>query len=703
MRKLYRLKAKLFFFVCLFGLLSFLLCGFPGESYKTRNVIICVMDGVRWSETFGDTDLQYIPRMGNELRPQGTLFTHFYNDDVTITRAGHSTILTGTWQKNRNKGPTLTRPTVFDYAGDELNIPPEKAWIIFGKGDYAFTPQTTFPAYVDRFSPYFENDFGEDSLEGDRAVFNRISEVIDEHQARLIFANFGATDHFAHSGYWERHTQAIRRLDDLLVRLWEKIQTSSNYKDQTTLILLNDHGLHTDGVLEGFAEHGDSCEGCRHVMLLIVGPDIKKAGTVSRPTFQIDIAPTVGELLGFQTPLARGEVLKDCLLTHLGLNRKEARTECAQRAVRMEELAGGSLIKQKADSVLNTHSSEAGTLPPSADSAILLWGMLSAHDKTGDPRYLEFVKNWAEKNLEPPPDRAGYAGLVLSELAYRVKDAHAQKGLIDAAKRMALQIEPLIGRLSSEEQGRELALYTIFLASLGEAAKDQALWKRAKDALISYLRAADVKKGWAAAEMPVSGREKGQKSEVSIPTGKILPITPGLERTPHSSWILLAVAFVRSHGFPFKGEYLSDVPDLRAEGFIQAYLAARDLPAPGSIWPNFLQSALNIAALKELENRISLFGSLDEFSELELSGARPGAPEILPPLPLIKREIPMKITGKNYNVQYGFPAYRDINFTGDLLRLYTEYARTDLEVGSLLLALAPLPAIPLEPQFKTPE
>ena len=59
--------------------------------------------------------------------------------------------------------------------------------------------------------------------------------------------------------------------------------------------------------------------------------------------------------------------------------------------------------------------------------------------------------------------------------------------------------------------------------------------------------------------------------------------------------------------------------------------------------------------------------------------------------------------GKNYNVQYGFPAYKDIEFTGDLLRLYAEHAQTDLEVGAYLLALAPRPSVPLEPQYVSPK
>ncbi len=48
------------------------------SGYKTKHVFIVVMDGVRYSETFGDSTHALIPRLYNDLRPEGTLFTNFY-------------------------------------------------------------------------------------------------------------------------------------------------------------------------------------------------------------------------------------------------------------------------------------------------------------------------------------------------------------------------------------------------------------------------------------------------------------------------------------------------------------------------------------------------------------------------------------------------------------------------------------------------
>jgi predicted AlkP superfamily pyrophosphatase or phosphodiesterase len=63
------------------------------SGYKTKHVFIVVMDGVRYSETFGDSTHALVPHLYNDLKPEGTLFTNFYNRGITVTRQGHSTLI----------------------------------------------------------------------------------------------------------------------------------------------------------------------------------------------------------------------------------------------------------------------------------------------------------------------------------------------------------------------------------------------------------------------------------------------------------------------------------------------------------------------------------------------------------------------------------------------------------------------------------
>lgn len=673
-------------------------CARAQAQYHTENVVVAVMDGTAWRQTFGDPEHKYIPRLWNELRPQGTLFTHFYNNDVTVTKAGHSTLMTGTWQKSRNRGPRATMPEIWSYLADETPLSAEKAFVVFGKGPYAFDSTTSFPGYSDVYKPTTVMDVGESSLRGDQEVFQKIMDAMEKDRPRIILANFGGTDHMAHSGHWDRHIKAIQHQDELLTDLWKRIQANPAYRDKTTLFLTNDHGYHLDGQFEGFAEHGDSCVGCRHIMLLALGPDFKKGAVVEKAAYQIDVAPTIGELLGVQTPLARGEVLKDAFVGGcLGLNRKEARTELAKGAVRLEALAAGNLVKHVADDVLAR--SQGKPIPPTPEGAMLLWGMLSAYDKTDDARYLDFVRAWGQQHMDATSPSAG---LVLAELAYRLDDATRPR-LLAAARRIAEIVAAQTPPQTARSATPDFFLGTILLASVGEATREKPLWLKAEESLAAYLRAADFELGEAAAigvENPVAF-EKAE--DIVRKQGKVVPVAQPTQGAPDNSWVLLAVAYVRSHGLPLKGEYFDDVPDLRAEALVQTYRAVKELPRAGEVWPGTLQAALNVAAIKELQKRKDVFREFESLGELELMRLRPRSPEVLPDeLDIIKREIRLKVTATNYNVEYGFPHYREFDYSIDLLRLYSDRVKSDLETGAFLLALDPQRRVGFEPYFASP-
>ncbi|HXB55679.1 MAG TPA: alkaline phosphatase family protein [Vicinamibacteria bacterium] len=667
--------------------------------YQTENVVIAVMDGVSWERTFGDPEHRFIPRLWKELRPQGTLYSHFYNNGVTITKAGHSTLATGTWQKMRNRGARQTMPTIFDYLADEQNVAAEKVWVLFGKGRYAYDPTTSFPGYSNRFEPKFEIDIGESTLQNDSDVLAKLLDALKRDRPRLVFANFGATDHLAHSGHWDWHTKAVEHQDGLLTQLWEAIEADPYYKGHTTLILTNDHGYHLDGVREGFAEHGDLCEGCRHIMLLVLGPDTKKGVVVDRPAYQTDVAPTVGELLGFQTPLAQGEPLKDSFLHFVGRNRKEAVTDAGKKAVRMEELAKGNLLKHLADQALENDAKRSAPRTPSPGAAAFYWGLLSAFDKTGDARYLDCVRNWAQRQLASTGELAAYAGVVLAELSYREPDPAARDSERRAAGRIAAEVARGLSPTADWSKPEGLALRAILVASAGEATHDRQLWDKAHEFLVGSLRAMDLELANATALLPKAAGLKTGADFVPVP-GKLVP-TQASPQGRSNPWLLLAVSKLRSHGLPFKGEFFSDVPDLRAEVAFQTYLVAKDLSRNGELWPDVLDSAINVAAINELLRRKDPFTDIDKVTPFDILRLRPDSPHLLPPLEEIKTQV-RKITAVNYNAEFGLPPYRDFDYAADLLRLHAQGPQSDLETGFFLLALDAQPRISVEPDYPSP-
>ena len=140
--------------------------------YKTRNVIIVSMDGVRYSETFGDPKRELIPNVA-KLEREGALFSQCFNTGVTITRQGHSTIATGTWQDVPLGGPRQTMPAVGEYARNELGWGPQDCWVIFGKGMYSYAHFSSFPTYGEKFAPAFVIAIGENTIEDDKNPFHK--------------------------------------------------------------------------------------------------------------------------------------------------------------------------------------------------------------------------------------------------------------------------------------------------------------------------------------------------------------------------------------------------------------------------------------------------------------------------------------------------------------------------------------------------
>ncbi|MBI4547496.1 MAG: alkaline phosphatase family protein [Ignavibacteriae bacterium] len=268
-----------------------------------QHVFIVVIDGVRYSETFG-SEGQYIPYMWNTLRPQGSIYTSFRNDGYTATISGHTAIMTGTWEKLINDGSERpASPTLFEYLRKQKALPEASCFLVSRKSKLDALTHSTHREYGSTYKASFT--YGRHS---DLQTWKKLVEAMNEHHPRLVMVTFAETDLNGHAGQWKDYLSALRQADSLVNLLWEKIQTDSVYKNSTTMFVTTDHGRHDDEH-GGFQNHGDSCEGCRHIWLLAIGPDIKPNTRVSKTTYQVDLTPTIGQILGLKLPTLLGRSL----------------------------------------------------------------------------------------------------------------------------------------------------------------------------------------------------------------------------------------------------------------------------------------------------------------------------------------------------------------------------------------------------------
>lgn len=289
------------------------------SSFKTDRVIILVIDGPRYSETFGDSTFKYIPHLGKELRKEGTLISNFSNNGPTLTISGHAAIITGRYQKLSNTGKQLPKyPSIFQYFLKEKDISKSNAWVLSSKGKLEVLGNTTYKKWWNMYPPYTycgKNGNGADYT-GDAETFAKTLEVLSSENApKLMLVNLLAADSWGHAGQWERYLQAIQECDEYAYKLWKFIQETPHLKNKTTLFITNDHGRHLDGVKNGFVSHGDGCIGCRKISFLALGPDIKRNATSNKAAEQLDISTTIGKMLNFQVPTSKGRVLEEIFST----------------------------------------------------------------------------------------------------------------------------------------------------------------------------------------------------------------------------------------------------------------------------------------------------------------------------------------------------------------------------------------------------
>lgn len=285
------------------------------DGYKTERVIIVVMDGARYSETWGYDNHQYIPGL-TELSNSGVVNTQFFNDGSTKTVPGHTAITTGNYQEINNSGLEIPElPSLFQYWRQATDADSTEAWIIASKDKLEVLAGTNDPDWKGKLTPSTNAGIGGlgvgNGYRNDSLTYVEIIDLLSNVQPRIALINFREPDSSGHSGDWDRYIKGIRETDKYISKLWNFIEADPFYKGKTTLFITNDHGRHSDSVSTGFVGHGDDCTGCRHINLFAVGPDFKQGIEVNSVRGLIDISATIGELLDFEIPTGNGEVMSE--------------------------------------------------------------------------------------------------------------------------------------------------------------------------------------------------------------------------------------------------------------------------------------------------------------------------------------------------------------------------------------------------------
>ncbi len=285
--------------------------------YRANKLVIVLIDGPRWEETWGDPSHQYQPYLHNYLKSQGSLFTNFQNLGSTFTNPGHCAILTGNYESLVNNGTQLaTYPSLAQCFLQKTKKDSHTSWLITSKDKLEIFKTCLQPEWQNAYTP--QVDCGISGLgtgyRHDTITYKKTFEVLQNEHPEFLFVAFRDPDYSAHANDWTAYLNGIKNGDKYAYEIYNFLQNDPFYKNQTTFVITNDHGRHPNSIADGFISHGDNCDGCKHINLFMAGPDIKRNAIITNNYEQIDLHKTLSELYELNASYSKGKIISEVLI-----------------------------------------------------------------------------------------------------------------------------------------------------------------------------------------------------------------------------------------------------------------------------------------------------------------------------------------------------------------------------------------------------
>ena len=144
----------------------------------------------------------------------------------------------------------------------------------------------------------------------DAFTFYAALEYISANRPRVLWLTFGETDERAHERRYDLYLDAAHRDDAYLRALWETLQSMDGYAGHTTLIVAVDHGR--GRTRKDWTDHGAKVKGADEIWLAILGSHTPPLGsrTGHDAVTLSQVAATVAAAVGEDYPAAEARAAR---------------------------------------------------------------------------------------------------------------------------------------------------------------------------------------------------------------------------------------------------------------------------------------------------------------------------------------------------------------------------------------------------------
>ena len=345
-------------FCAFFGLFLIQTSSLSAQDYKTENIILITLDGMRWQEVFKGADSLLVDDTGmvkvpgsliedfwdeNPVERRKMLMPFFWNTLATegqiygnraygnkvdnsnkmwFSYPGYNEVLSGFADDQRiNSNDKINNPnvTLLEY----LNRMPE-----FQGKVMAFGSWDVFPFIVNEERSGVPVNAGFDLAEGENLspeeiLTNKLqSEIrgpwggvrldaftqsyalaaLKNKKPRVLYVAYGETDDWAHENHYDQYIWSAKQTDVYIKEIWDFIHSDPQYKDKTTMIITTDHGR---GISKtSWRSHGSQVAEAGEIWMAAIGPDTPATGEMKSPGQwqSAMIARTILQILGLVYP-----------------------------------------------------------------------------------------------------------------------------------------------------------------------------------------------------------------------------------------------------------------------------------------------------------------------------------------------------------------------------------------------------------------
>jgi hypothetical protein len=181
--------------------------------------------------------------------------------------------------------------------------------------DYRVTDRADQGDKITQFWDRWRGYYGETGLvnpRGDRLLTELTVRAIRELRPKLLMVNYNDPD-YVHWGNMSHYTRGVSIIDEGIERLVATVDADDEYRDNTVFVIVPDCGRDSNPFAPVPCQHHFGSRSSHEIFALLFGPGIARGQVVDRPVDQIDLAATVGQIMGFNAECADGSPLEEAI------------------------------------------------------------------------------------------------------------------------------------------------------------------------------------------------------------------------------------------------------------------------------------------------------------------------------------------------------------------------------------------------------